>query len=163
MTVDMTRRDWLAGAAATAVWGGMAPCAVADATQPKKPKSVAAVMTAYQKGLHADVLVGKILEGWRQDGGPGPALKLASMYVEQFTDKDLARTMAKKYDVPLFDTIEKAVTVGSDRIPVDGVISIGEHGSYPSNDKGQVSVSTPTLFRSDHRHLSEIRARCTGL
>ena len=53
------------------------------------------------------------------------------MYVEQFTDRDLARGMAKKYNVPLFDTIEKAVTVGGDSIPVDGVISIGEHGDYP--------------------------------
>jgi hypothetical protein len=94
-------------------------------------------MTAYEKGLHADVLVGKILEGWKQDGGPGPALTLASMYVEQFTDKDLARALAKKYRVPLFDTIEKAVTVGADRIPIDGVISVGEHGSYEWNEKGQ--------------------------
>ena len=135
---DITRRDWLVAAAATAVWGGLASHVIADAAKPTKPKSVAAVLTAYEKGLHADVLIGKILEGWKQDGGPGPALKLASMYVDQFTDKDLARAMAKKYDVPLFDTIEQAVTVGGDRIPVDGVISIGEHGSYPSNDKGQV-------------------------
>ncbi len=137
-TADITRRDWMAGAAATAMWSGLARHAVADMAQPTKPKSVAAVLTAYEKGLHADVLIGKILEGWKQDGGAGPALKLASMYVEQFTDKDLARGLGKKYDVPLFDTIERAVTVGGDRIPVDGVISIGEHGSYPSNDKGQV-------------------------
>ncbi|MBI2481254.1 MAG: hypothetical protein HYV60_22230 [Planctomycetia bacterium] len=109
----------------------------APPVEPTKPKSVAAVITAYEHGLHADVLIGKILEGWKQDGGPGPLLTLASMYVEQFTDKDMARSMAKKYNVPLFETIEQAVTVGGDEIPVDGVISIGEHGNYPWNDKGQ--------------------------
>src|SRR5258707_3880107 len=127
-TGKITRRDWLAGATATALWGGL---------QPAKPKSVTAVLTAYEKGLHADVLIGKILEGWTQDGGDGPALTLASMYVEQFTANDLARPLAKKYNVPLFDTIEKAVTVGGDRIPVDGVISVGEHGDYPWNDQEQ--------------------------
>ena len=147
-TGSITRRDWLAGAWATAVWGGWAWPAAADAAKPTKPKSVAAVITAYEKGLHADVLIGKILAGWKQDGGAGPALKLASMYVEQFTDKDLARSLAKKYGVPLFDTIEKAVTVGGDRIPVDGVISIGEHGSYPSSDKGQVLYPRRRFFEA---------------
>jgi hypothetical protein len=59
------------------------------------------------------------------------------MYVEQFTGKDLARALAKKHNVPIFETIEKSVTVGGDRIPVDGVISVGEHGDYPYNDLGQ--------------------------
>jgi hypothetical protein len=104
---------------------------------PPKPKKVAAVITAYQKILHADVLIGKILEGWKQDGGPGPALTLSSMYVDQFTSADLARKMSAKYDVPIFDSIEEAITLGGDSIPVDGVISVGEHGSYPWNDKGQ--------------------------
>lgn len=83
------------------------------------------------------MLVGKILEGWKQDGGPGPALHLASMYVEQFTGRDLARSMSRKHGVPIFKTIEEAVTIGGDRVPVDGVISIGEHGTYPVNAKGQ--------------------------
>jgi hypothetical protein len=144
---EMTRRDWLAGATAAALCGASAQPAAAKASSPPKPKSVAAVITAYEKGLHADVLIGKILEGWKQDGGAGPALTLASMYVEQFTDRDLARSMAKKYDVPLFDTIEKAVTVGSDRVAVDGVISVGEHGDYPWNDKEQHLYPRRRFFR----------------
>ena len=132
----MSRRELLAGAAVTAMCTGLQPV-ITEAAEPAKPKLVAAVLTAYEKGLHADVLIGKILEGWQQDGGTGPALKLAAMYVEQFTANDLARAMAKKHGVPIFDTIEKAVTVVGDHIPVDGVISVGEHGDYPYNDLGQ--------------------------
>jgi hypothetical protein len=136
-TSSITRRDWLAGATASLALGAFAGPTRANGFEKPKPKSVAAVVTAYEKGLHADVLIGKILEGWQQDGGGGPALTLASMYIEQFTVNDIGRTLAKKYAVPLFDTIEKAVAVGGDRIPVDGVISIGEHGTYPWNDNEQ--------------------------
>ena len=62
-TGDITRREWLVGAAATAVWGGLAQPASAGAAKPIKPKLVAAVVTTYFKGSHADVLIGKILEG----------------------------------------------------------------------------------------------------
>jgi len=142
----VTRRDWLATVAAMAAWNGLPGHLTAGASEPTRPKSVAAVITAYERVLHADVLIGKILEGWQQEGGPGPALRLASMYVDQFTDRDMARPMAKKYGVPIFDTIEQAITVGGTDIPVDGVISIGEHGSYPSNDKGQVLYPRRRFF-----------------
>ena len=111
------------------LWGALA--------QPVTPKPVAAILTHYFTGSHADVLVGKILEGWQKDGGPGPALSLKAMYVDQFHNNDVAREMAKKHDVPIVNTIEEALTLGGKSIAVDGVLSIGEHGHYQSNAKGQ--------------------------
>lgn len=141
MIQKLIRRDWLAATAAatlgTTLENVFVPSSLRAAAKKTEPKSIAAVVTAYEKGFHADVLIGKILEGWKQDGGPGPALKVASMYVDQFGSKDMARAMSKKYKFPIFDTIEKAVTVGGDHIPIDGVISIGEHGDYPWNEKEQ--------------------------
>ena len=138
MTRPTTRRGFLRqNAAAAAVCRGFAGTAHAAPPSRPEPKSVAAVVTVYESGLHADVLLGKILDGWEQDGGPGPALRLASMYVDQFTSRDLARAQSRKHGVPIFDTIEGALSLGGDRIPVDGVISIGEHGNYPYNAKHQ--------------------------
>ncbi len=140
----MTRRDWLAGVAAC---GAMSQRAIAAPAKPAGMKSLAAVVSIYEPKTHADVLIGKILEGWKQDGATGPALKLSSLYVDQFTDLDLSRKMAAKYNVPIFDSIEKAVTVGTDRISIDGVISIGEHGDYPLNAKGQQLYPRRRFFK----------------
>ena len=106
----------------------------AAAPAPMPTKSVAAAVTIYRAGSHADVILGKILEGWKQDGGKGPALKLAGVYIDQFPNDEMGRAICAKYGVPIFDSIEKAITLGQDRIAVDGVISIGEHGDYPIND-----------------------------
>lgn len=117
----------------------LTPLALARADDKAKsaPKSVAAVVTIYTPKSHADVILTKILEGWKHDGGDGPALKLAALYIEQFPKNDMGREICKKHGVPIFDTIEKAVTVGGKAIPVDGVLSIGEHGDYPTNNLGQ--------------------------
>ena len=126
-------------------------------------------MTKYRHNSHADAIltgpdktpydpcfpgvfgvlsrpVTKFLEGWKHDGGSGPALKLASMYVDQFPDADVARKMSKKYDVPIFDSIEKAVTVGGKTLPVNGVLSIGAHGDYPTNKLGQKLHPPPPTY-----------------
>jgi hypothetical protein len=100
-------------------------------------KPVAAIITEYRRHSHADVIVGKILEGYNYDGGAGPRLKLVSAYVDQFPATDMSRALAKKYNFTIYDKIEDALTLGKGKISVDGVLSIGEHGNYPDNDRGQ--------------------------
>src|SRR5438105_11431039 len=136
----MTRRE-ACRALSTVACAGLGQGALAqDAVKPareKTPRPVAAVITRYARGLHADVLVGRILEGWRHDGGPGPALTLAAMYLDQSAESDLGRKMAAKHRIPIVPTIEEALTLGTGRVVVDGVLSVGEHGDYPWNEKGQ--------------------------
>ncbi len=140
LTHRMTRRECLQRAALLPLVGCLvAPTLSLAAPAPAhvKPKRVAAVVTVYFYNSHADVLLGKIMEGWKQDGGPGPALELAGVYIDQFPAGDIGRAACAKRGVPIFDTIEKAITVGGSSIPVDGVLSIGEHGDYPLNEIGQ--------------------------
>jgi hypothetical protein len=111
-----------------------------------EPKKVAAIVTVYTKNSHADVIVGKILEGYNQDGKAGPNLKLVALYVDQLPAKELSCGLAKKHGFPIYDSIAKALTCGGTTLAVDGVLSIGEHGKYPTNAKGQILYPRRRFF-----------------
>ncbi len=110
---------------------------VRGATDSSTFKRIAAVVTVYRKNSHADVLVGKILEGWKQDGGVGPSLKLVSMYVDQIGSDDLSMGLSKKHGFRLCKTIRESIELDTGNVSVDGVLSVGEHGNYPVNPLGQ--------------------------
>ena len=83
-------------------------------------------------------MIGKYLEGYNQDDQPPyPRSKIVAMFTEHVPANDMSRPMAKKYGVPIFRTVDEALTLGGDKLAVDGVILIGEHGDYPVNDKAQ--------------------------
>ncbi|MDA1315344.1 MAG: hypothetical protein O2968_18595 [Acidobacteria bacterium] len=98
---------------------------------PDERLPVAAIITEYRHWSHADVIITKLLEGYDHDGGAGPNLRLAGMYVDQFPENDMARDLARKHSIPIFETIEDAITLGTGAVAVKGVLSIGEHGKYP--------------------------------
>src|SRR5437868_1707304 len=101
------------------------------------PKKVAAVVTEYRKWSHADVILGNLLEGYAPDRKTRPDLQLVALYTDQVPKTDLSRGLAKKHGFTIYDTIAEALTLGGDKLAVDGVLSIGEHGDYPNNEKGQ--------------------------
>lgn len=104
---------------------------------PPAPKTVAAIATVYHKWSHCDVILGKILEGYLYDGGDKPDLRLVSLYVDQVHKNDMCRDLAAKHGFRLCKTMSEALLLGGEKLAVDGVLLIGEHGEYPDNDKGQ--------------------------
>ena len=134
----MTRRTFLASSS-TALLSAAAPDG--------PPKRIAAVLTEYWLGSHADVVIGKYLEGYNQDDKPPyPRSKIVAMFTEHVPKNDMSRPMAKKYGVPIFRTVQEALTLGGDKLVVDGVILIGEHGDYPVNDKAQTLYPRFEMF-----------------
>jgi hypothetical protein len=130
----ITRRRFVGQGAATAagLWiAGRSFEQAAGGEPASDVLPVAGIATEYRKNSHADVILGKILEGFEQTGGPGPGLKLVSLYTDQVPSTDMSRALAEKHGFRITSTIEEAVTLGSGKVAVAGVLSIGEHGDYP--------------------------------
>jgi hypothetical protein len=101
-------------------------------------KKIAAVITEYFAGSHADVIVTKFLKGFPIDEGlQSPRVDVVSLYIDQVTDLDIGHAMASAHGVPVFPSITKTLTLGGDSLAVDGVLLIGEHGDYAWNEKDQ--------------------------
>jgi hypothetical protein len=113
---------------------------------PPPRKKVAAVVTEYRRWSHADVIVGKLLEGYLHDGKEMPSLEVVSMYADQKPKEDQAPALAKKHGFTLYDSIDKALMRGGKSLAVDGVLLIGEHGKYPTNKRGQILYPRRRFF-----------------
>ncbi len=100
---------------------------------------VAAIITEYRGHSHADVILGRFLQGYllSTEETFGPRTRVVSMYVDQVPKGDLSQGMASQYGVKTTSSIQSALTLDSDQLQVDGVLIIGEHGDYPHNEKGQ--------------------------
>ena len=110
---------------------------------------VAVVATVYRPLSHADVIVSRWLKPRPADvdwGWPRPRSHIVSMYVEQRADDDMSADISAQHDVPLFDDVASALCLGGDRLDVDAVLLIGEHGDYPTNDIGQLLYPRKELF-----------------
>ena len=107
--------------------------------RPDQPtKKVAVVTTTYYYLSHAYHICGRFLHGYLRDGRMHyPDFGIAGMYVAQQGDGDLSRELARTHGFALYPDIADALTLGGERLAVDGVLLIGEHGDYPYNEKDQ--------------------------
>jgi hypothetical protein len=126
-----SRREVLAGGCSLLV-------SPALAASGRKPKRVAGITTVYTHNSHADVILSRLLQGENLDfHSRKPDMELVSLYVDQFPKNDVSRSFSQQYGFRLCSSIEEALTLGEDKLAVDGVLIIGEHGDYPQNEKGQ--------------------------
>src|SRR5213593_3286629 len=123
--LHLNRREFVVGTFAGALH---------SAAQTKK--TVAAIVTVYRYYSHADVIVGRILEGYSPNGKPvTPRTQIVLMYTDQIAEKDMSRELAKKHGFKIYPTVREALTLGGESLAVDAVLLIGEHGQYPTNEK----------------------------
>jgi hypothetical protein len=116
------------------------------------PKKVAAIVTEYRHNSHADVIVSRLLQTHTlDDKGDSPNLKLISLYMDQFPEKDTGRKWAKKYGVPIFPTIKEALTLGGEELAVEGVLLVAEHGDYPDNEFGSKLFPKDRFFQETEK------------
>jgi hypothetical protein len=156
MSHDLTRRDFLAATAPLLCSGALAPHLLGadiprSQPQPRRDpptKKLAVVTTAYFYLSHAYHICGRFLHGYLRDGKMHyPDYGIVGMHVEQQKDDDLSKELAKKHGFTLFDDVAGALTLGGDKLAVDGVLLIGEHGDYKYNDRGQKLYPRYELFQ----------------
>jgi hypothetical protein len=102
-------------------------------------KRIAIVTTVYRYLSHAQHIGDRFLVGYPRDGEwRKPDMKVVSLYVDQKPEGDQSAARAKEFGFEVYPTIAEALRVGGSTIAVDAVLVIGEHGTYPRNEKGQV-------------------------
>jgi hypothetical protein len=116
-------------------------------SNPIRPK-IAAVVTTYFKYSHAQHIVDRFLDGYGWNGTHHyPPMDLVSLYVDQVGETDLSKERAGRHpSLKMCKTIAEALTLGGDKLAVDGVVLVGEHGRYPRNEKGQTKYPRHEFF-----------------
>lgn len=125
-----------------------APAVFAAFGQDAASKTVAFLGTEVRRHSHAQHFLDRLTDGYTWGGRwQKPRVKVASVYIDQFPDGDLARQRIDKHRLQQFPTIADALTLGGDKIAVDGVVIIAEHGNYPRNEKGQTRYPRYDWFK----------------
>lgn len=129
------------GLIASRLWG-------ADAVSAPATKKLAIVTTEWRYHSHAWHMAERFLAGYPIEGQwHQPPLQVVSAYVDQTPDNDLSRDRARQFGFTIHKTVAEALRNGSDRLGVDAVLLIGEHGNYPNNEYGQKKYPRYELFR----------------
>jgi hypothetical protein len=99
---------------------------------------MAIVTTEWRYRSHAWHMGERFLVGYPLHGKwQRPGFDVVSAYVDQTPAGDLSRKRALEFGFRIYPDIAGALRCGGDRLAVDAVLVIGEHGNYPTNKIGQ--------------------------
>jgi hypothetical protein len=103
-----------------------------------RPKRIAIITTIYRYLSHGQHMGDRFLIGYPYGGEwHKPDMSVVSLYVDQRPEGDLSEARAKEFGFHVYPTITETLRCGTDRLAVDAVLIIAEHGQYPLNEKGQ--------------------------
>jgi hypothetical protein len=130
----LSRRGFLGGVGAGLAASLARPGAADDGGR----KRLAVVTTVWRYHSHAWHMAERFLTGYPLRGRwHRPGLELVSAYVDQTPENDLSRDRSREFGFKIYPTIAEALRCGGDKMAVDAVLIIGEHGEYPRNALGQ--------------------------
>lgn len=139
------RRTFL-GAIGAGVISASWPAAAEQPTE--KRKRLAIVTTEWRYRSHAWHMGERFLVGYPKQGRwHRPPLDVVAAYVDQHPEGDLSVKRSEEFGFPIFKTIAEAVRCGGDKLAVDAVLIIGEHGNYPNNEIGQKKYPRYEFFK----------------
>jgi hypothetical protein len=80
-------------------------------------KKIAALVTEYRPGTHADVLLSKFIHGFAMDDPAvhPPRVQLVAMYIDQFPAGEIGRDVSTEFNIPIYQSIQAALTLADPR------------------------------------------------
>ncbi len=119
-----------------------------NATLSKRPQ-IAVLANTYKFHLHTQHIIDRILDGYGFGGVYRHSpLEVVSIFVEQRGEGDLVPERAKRHPgMKVCSSVADALTRGTGKLAVDGIVYIGEQGNYPRNKKGQTEYPRYQFFQ----------------
>ena len=155
----LTRRRFLDGGKRLAVRGNTGH----SAEDPAR-KKIAIIATVWTYQSHAQHMGDRFLVGYPRHGTwHKPPIDVVSLYVDQRPDGDLSAKRAAEHGFTIYKTIAEALRCGGDKLAVDGVVIIGEHGNYPTQQERADPLSSVRVLPASHRGLRQGRPRGPGV
>ena len=100
---------------------------------------LAVIATVYRHLSHAQHFTDRFLVGYPYEGAwHHPEVEVVSLYVDQHPVGDQSADRADEFGFRVYPTIAQALRAGGERLAVDGVLIIAEHGDYEINELGQM-------------------------
>ena len=111
-------------------------------------KRIAVITTVYRYLSHAQHFTDRFLVGYPKEGRwHHPNMKVVSLYVDQKPEGDQSEDRGREFGFSVYPTIADTLRCGEDKLAVDAVLLIGEHGVYPQNKMSQILYPRYKFFK----------------
>lgn len=112
------------------------------------PLRVAIIGSIYRHLSHVQHFCDRFMTGYPNTGRwHRPNTQVVSLYVDQRPEGDQSVDRAREFGFEIYPTVAEALRCGGDKLAVDAILLVIEHGDYPRNEKGQILYPRHQFFK----------------